>query len=155
MPKGAAVLRLAMIVGPIGTYAVLWTIFFWKIWHAGNGPAPKLSTTAIYASSVIGGVLGTFFAATFGIQRENAQIDARKFRAGVTLLGYDPGIANAGTFIASLAVWVYAVVGSWALLTVLVHQVQSPKPLKAMATAFASLVFAMFAAALAPGQKTT
>lgn len=152
MPQGAASVRLLAVVGPMVVYVVLWTTFFWPIWDAGNGPAPKLSGTAVYVVSLIGGVLGTFFAAVFGIQRKGDN-DVRKFRGGVTLLGYETGHSNVGTVIASLAVWVYALVGSWALLTVLVHEAQSPKPLKAMATAFASLIFAMFATALVPGQN--
>jgi hypothetical protein len=151
-PLGLQFLRLLFIVGPIVVFCVLWIIFFVRIWRAGDGPAPNLSATGLYVTSVVGGVLGTFFSVSLGIQRKDPHADVRKLRPGRTLLGLEPGTSNIGTHIATLAVWVYAGVSSFALLTVLVHEVQSPKPVKAMASAFASLVFAMFAAALAPGQ---
>jgi hypothetical protein len=153
---GVTFLRLALVVGAIGVYVGLWVWFFVRIWEtSGNGPV-SLSSKAVYATSALGGVLGTFFAVSLGIQRKDAQrqADQRRLHLGPTMLGLDASsTSRVPPAIATLAVWAYALVGAWALLTVLIYSNQSGKAVTAMASAFASLVFGLFAGVLTPTQK--
>jgi hypothetical protein len=153
-PKGVTLFNLLAIWGALGTFLGLWISLYVPIWRAGDGPAPHLSSTAVYAASVLGGVLAAFFSTALGVQRKDPTVDARALRPGATLLRTDaanpPGIAA----FATTAFWVYAVVGAWSMVTVLFHQVQSPHDVKAMASAFAGVVLTLFTGALAPGQTS-
>ena len=139
-------------MGAIGAYGVLWGIAFWKIWDAGNGPAPNISHTILYVIGVIGGILATAFAGALGIERRDPHRDLRTLRFGSTVLGTTPAHKGKATATATLAVWLYAAIGAWGLLTVLVHQVQSPPEVKTAAAAFATAVSGLVAGSLTPGE---
>jgi hypothetical protein len=145
-------LRLLLVVGALATYAVLWGIVFWKIWDAGDGPAPDISRTVLYVIGVLGGILATSFAAALGIERRDPNRDPRTLALGATVIGTTPAQKGKATATATLAVWMYAVIGAWAALTVLVHQVQSPSDVKTAAAAFATAVAGLLAGSLTPGE---
>jgi hypothetical protein len=148
---GVGALRLLLVLGTLVTYGVLWIIVFEKVWNAGDGPAPKISTTLLYVIGIIGGVLATAFAAALGIERKDPARDPRKLQLGSTLVGTTPDQAGKTTAMATLAVWLYALIGAWAGLTVLVHQSQSPADVKAIAATFGTAVIGLVAGSLTPG----
>jgi hypothetical protein len=45
----------------------LWIWFFWDIWEHDAKPV-HLNAKALYVSSAIGGILGTFFAIAMGVE---------------------------------------------------------------------------------------
>ena len=155
MPQGVPALKATLLAGAVGTYAGLWVWFFIDIWKATNG-APNLSSQAVYAVSVLGGILGTFFGVALGIQRKDGTrgADTNKLQLGRTLLQLDPEPKQRrlDSALATLAVWVYAVMGAFALLTILVHPGETPSSVSTMGAAFGTLVVALFAGAFAPGQ---
>lgn len=150
---GVTVLRLLLVVGALATYGILWGIVFWKIWDAGGGTAPTISRTVLYVIGVLGGVLGTSFAAALGIERQDPDRDPRKLAFGSTVIGTTPAHRGKATATATLAIWLYAVIGAWGLLTVLVHQAQSPSGVKTAAAAFATAVTGLVAGSLTPGAQ--
>jgi len=149
---GVPLLRLLIVVGAIATYGVLWGIVFWKIWDAGDGPAPDISRTVLYVIGVLGGILATSFATALGIERRDPNRDPRTLALGSTVIGTTPEHRGKATATATLAVWVYAAIGAWGLLTVLVHQDQSPSDVKTAAAAFATAVTGLVAGSLTPGE---
>ncbi len=68
------------------------------------------------------------------------------------MIGTTPEHRGKATATATLAVWVYAAIGAWGLLTVLVHQDQSPSDVKTAAAAFATAVTGLVAGSLTPGE---
>lgn len=148
---GVGLLRLLLVLGTLVTYGVLWIIVFWKVWDAGNGPAPTISTTLLYVLGIIGGILATAFAAALGIERKDPTRDPRKLAFGSTVVGTTPDQRGKATAAATVAVWLYAIIGAWAGLTVLVHQVQSPADVKAIAAAFGTTVVGLVTGSLTPG----
>ena len=144
-------LRLLLVVGTLVTYVVLWSIVFWKVWDAGGGSAPRISHTILYVIGVLGGILAIAFAAALGIERHDPNRDPRGLAIGSTVLGRTPAQEGRATATVTAAVWLYALIGAWGLLTVLVHQVQSPAEVKTAAAAFATAVAALFAGAITPG----
>jgi hypothetical protein len=153
MARGVPALKALLLWGAFGTYAGIWIWFFVEIWNASNGSAPHLNAQAIYAVSVLGGTLGTFFSVALGIERKDSRTDVTELRPGATLLQVEPGTKTVGTALATAAVWGYALIGTFALVTVLVHPGESPAQVKALASAFGAVVVALFAAAFAPGQE--
>ena len=145
---------MLLVVGAILTYLALWVIVFWKIWDAGDGPAPNISNTMLYVIGVLGGIMATTFAAALGIERKDPDRDPRALRFGATLAGATPNKRSKASATATLAVWLYALIGVWGLLTVLVHQVQSPSDVKTVAAAFATAVTGLVAGSLTPGETT-
>ena len=153
--EGVGLLRLLLVLGTIATYGVLWVIVFWKVWDAGDGPAPNISSTLLYVIGVIGGILATAFAAALGIERNDPKRDPRKLAFGATVIGATPQAKKSKAITsATLAVWLYAVIGAWAGLTVLVHQVQSPSDVKTAAAAFGTVVVGLVTGSLTPGNTS-
>jgi FtsH-binding integral membrane protein len=152
-PRGVSYFNLLAIWGALGVFLALWITFYWPIWQAGTGGTQQhLSATAVYVASALGAVLGGFFGTAVGVQRRDPQADVNKLRPGSTIVKANAENPPAAAAFATAAFWVYAVVGGWSLLTVLLFQVQSPPEVKAMASGFAGIILALFTAALSPGQ---
>jgi hypothetical protein len=152
MTADTRVLRLLVLWGTLGAYLALWAWFFWVVWTTDSQPA-DLSPKALYAASSLGGILGSFFAVSLGIQRQDVHIDASELRLGRTLLGTPYGGEGRADAFATAGVYAYAIVGVAALVTVLFRSEQSPESLETMATVFGGLVLTLFASAFAPGQQ--
>jgi hypothetical protein len=83
-----------------------------------------------------------------GIERRDPNRDPRKLALGSTVIGTTPAQRGKATATATLAVWLYALIGAWGLLTVLVDQVQSPSDVKTAGAAFATAVTGLVAGSL-------
>ena len=152
---------------PLGINTLLFTILFvtllaylaiwgWVIWQIWNGDSTDINSTsaAIYAGSAIGGTLSGFFAFTLGIRVGTAQPGAAaaaptgtvtsptQIALGITISSGSEKIAF--TLLTTLAIWSYAAVGGAAIATVFFKSGSSPESVKAVASAFVGLVFALF-----------
>src|SRR5262249_8102211 len=110
---------------------------------------------AIYAGSAIGGTLSGFFAFTLGIRVGTTQPGSSsttqpgtvtsppQIALGITIAsGSRPEVAF--TLLTTLAIWSYAAIGAAAIVTVFFKSGSSPESVKAVASAFVGLVFALF-----------
>jgi hypothetical protein len=151
---------------PLGINTLLFTILFvtllaylaiwgWVIWQIWDGDSTDINAAAIYAGSAIGGTLSGFFAFTLGIRVGTAQPSATtsaptgtvtsppQMALGITISsGSREEIAF--TLLTTLAIWSYAAVGGAAIVTVFFKSGSSPESVKAVASAFVGLVFALF-----------
>lgn len=151
---GIKLLRFLILWGAVLLFVALWIWFFWDIWGHDAKPV-HLNAKALYVSSVIGGILGTFFGIAMGVERKDATKDAKKIAPGSTLLGTpSPEERGLTDSLATAAVWAYALVGLAAIVTVFVRSAQSPGAVETLASAFGGFLLAIVAAAFAPGQTT-
>jgi hypothetical protein len=147
-PRVLRVVVAVMLFGGVAAFVGLFGYFFWDIWqarlaHPIRQKPPKLDKDLLYVASLIGGILGTYFAVVLGVQKRDPNIDEKKLRLGSAIL---PGhrLAEAlGTF----AFLVYFVVGTWSLLTFAICKVQSPDIIKTDASAFGGYILALLGAA--------
>ncbi len=148
---------------PLGINALLFTILFvtlvaylaiwgWVIWQIWDGDSADINAAAIYAGSALGGTLSGFFAFTLGI-RVGTGPDASAPTGTVSsptqkALGITVSSGSreevALTLVTTLAIWSYAAVGGAAIVTVFFKSGSSPESVKAVASAFVGLVFALF-----------
>lgn len=152
MPPGVKVLKLLILWGSVGVFIGLWLWFFNDIWTIDKQPV-SLNQKALYVASAIGGVLGTFFAVSMGVERRDPQKNAMKLAPGSTLLGtpspQEKGISDS---LATVAVWGYGLVGIGAVITLFVHSAESPGAVETLATVFGGYLLAIITAAFKPGQ---
>ena len=145
-------LRFVILWGAVLLFIALWGWFFYDIWTNDDEPF-DLDATALYVASALGGILGTFFGVSMGIERKDPNKDASRVAPGSTLLGtptpYDRGVTDS---LATAAVWGYALVGLGAIATVLVHSPRTPESVETLATTFGGFLLAIVTAAFAPGQ---
>lgn len=151
----ANVSRLRAILLWLGVTAffVGWIWIFIRISRA-DGKPPKFDRDVLYGISVIGGVLGTFFAVSMGVQRKDPNTDARKLQIGKTLVAGEDTTALS----ARLATWTlygYAAVGILAIIFSKWKSLESPDLIKGQAATFAGYIAALVTAAFAPGQAGT
>jgi hypothetical protein len=132
-------------------YLAIWTWVVVQIWQSDPDAVPDVNSFAIYAGSALGGTLSGFFAFTLGIQRsmqatasaEQQPISPPQMALGLTIArGSRADVAF--TLLTTLAIWFYAAVGVAALATVFFRPGSSPESVKAVASAFIGLVFALF-----------
>jgi hypothetical protein len=143
MPRGVGAIRLLFLVGGLVAFAGLYIYFFVEIWTVDGKKPPAIDKQLVYVASVLGGVLGTFFAVALGIQRKDPDTDHTKLSLGPTLLG----TTGRGTAIATAALWIYFGVGLGAGVTAIFRSVQSPDSIKALASVFGGYGLAVFSAA--------
>jgi RsiW-degrading membrane proteinase PrsW (M82 family) len=149
---------------PLGINALLFTILFvtllaylaiwsWVIWQIWTDDATEINSAAIYAGSALGGTLSGFFAFTLGIRKTAAATQPAQLAGTVNTppqmaLGITIASGSreeiAFTLITTLAIWSYAIVGAAAIATVFFRSGSSPESVKAIASAFIGLVFALF-----------
>jgi hypothetical protein len=151
---------------PLGINALLFTILFvtllaylaiwsWVIWQIWDGDSASINSAAIYAGSALGGTLSGFFAFTLGIRVGTSQPGAPPAAPAGTVssppqmaLGITISSGSreevAFTLLTTLAIWSYAAVGGAAIVTVFFKSGSSPESVKAVASAFVGLVFALF-----------
>jgi hypothetical protein len=135
-----------MLIGCLLVFAGLYVYFIIKVWTADGDQVPDLDNQLIYAASALGGILGTFFAVSLGIQRNDPSTDQSKLHLGPTLVGVDAGLAP---ILATVALWTYAAVGVAAGATAIFQAAQTPDPIKAIAATFGGYALAVFGAAFA------
>jgi hypothetical protein len=152
LPSGIKLLRLLILWGAVGVFVGLWMWFFGVIWTDDAEPV-ELDQSALYVASAIGGLLGTFFGVSMGVERRDPDKDASQLAPGSTLLGTpDPREKGVSDSLTTAAVWAYALVGLVAIVTVFVRSEQAPGAVETLATTFAGFLLAIVAAAFAPGQ---
>jgi len=154
MPDGVKLLRFAILWGAVALFVALWIWFFSEIWTEDSEPV-RLNQKALYVASAIGGILGTFFGVSMGVERRDPNKNASQLAPGSTLLGSTPNERGVTDTIATAAVWAYALVGVAAIVTVFARSAQAPGAVETLATVFVGFLIAILAAAFAPGQTTT
>jgi hypothetical protein len=153
-PIGVQALLFSILFLCLFAYLGIWGFVVARIWQSGDGAA-DVSSFAIYAGSALGGTLSGFFAFVLGIRKSQTAanpVSAAESPASPTppqvALGItiDPGSRAqiAYSLLTTLAIWSYAVVGVAALATVFFRSGSSPDSVKAVASAFIGLVFALF-----------
>lgn len=153
VPDGIKLLRFLILWGAVLLFVGLWVWFFRDIWTDDAKPV-QLNQKALYVASTIGGILGTFFGVSMGVERRDPKKDARRIAPGTTLLGTPITEKGVTDSLATAAVWAYALVGLAAVVTVFVRSGQCPGAVETLATAFGGFLLAIVAAAFAPGQAT-
>jgi hypothetical protein len=151
-PLGVNTLLFTILFVTLLAYLAIWGWVIWQIWDGGS---TDINSAAIYAGSAIGGTLSGFFAFTLGIRVGTAQPGAAaaaptgtvtsptQIALGITISsGSREEIAF--TLLTTLAIWSYAAVGGAAIVTVFFKSGSSPESVKAVASAFVGLVFALF-----------
>jgi hypothetical protein len=153
---------------PLGINTLLFTILFvtlliylavwgWVLWQIWTGDSADINASAIYAGSALGGTLSGFFAFTLGIRVATNQSGTPasapapagtvssppQMALGITI-ATGSGEEVAFTLLTTLAIWSYALVGGAAIVTVFFRSESSPESVKAVASAFVGLVFALF-----------
>lgn len=154
VPDGIKLLRFVFLWGAVLLFVILWLWFFAEIWTNDDEPV-DLDQKALYLASALGGILGTFFGVSMGIERKDPDKDARRAAPGSTLLGTPtPSERGLTDSLATVAVWAYALVGVGAITTVFVHSPRASGAVETLATTFGGFLLAIVAAAFAPGQAT-
>jgi hypothetical protein len=153
VPDGIKLLRFVFLWGAVVLFLGLWVWFFVDIWTKDDEPV-DLDQKALYLAAGLGGILGTFFGVSMGVERKDPDKDARKVAPGSTLLGTStPAEKGVTDSLATFAVWVYALVGLGAIVTVFVHSPRAPGAVETLATTFGGFLLAIVTAAFAPGQE--
>jgi hypothetical protein len=149
-PLGINSLLFSILFFTLLVYLAIWGWVIWQIW---DGDTADINASAIYAGSALGGTLSGFFAFTLGIRKSVAtQPDPSpsdtvtsppQMALGITIAsGSREEVAF--TLLTTLAIWSYALVGGAAIVTVFFRSGSSPESVKAVASAFVGLVFALF-----------
>jgi hypothetical protein len=134
-------------------YLAVWSWVVYQIWDGDT----DINSFAIYVGSALGGTLSGFFAFTLGIRKTattpgagaadptaSGQMNTpAQMALGITISRGSPD-EIAFTLLTTLAIWAYAAVGAAALATVFFRAGSSPESVKAVASAFVGLVFALF-----------
>jgi hypothetical protein len=149
-PVDKNVVRIAVLVllfAGVGAFLGLFSYFFYEIWDARfmNPPAKKatkLDKDLVYAASLIGGILGTYFAVVIGVQKRDPATNEKKLKVGKAIVPGKRVLEALGTF----AFLAYLAVGAWALLTFAVCKVQSPDTIKTVAATFGGYIVALMGA---------
>jgi hypothetical protein len=147
---GVKGLRFVLLWAGVLFFVGCWVWFFWEIWTKDAHPV-ALNARALYLSSAVGGVLGTFFALAMGIDR-NAPDKTNNLRPGATLIGNPGNDSQITDYFATAAVYAYAAVGIGSIVTWIVRSAQSPPAVAALASVFAGFLVAAIGAALMPDQ---
>jgi len=152
-PLGINALLFTILFVTLLAYLAIWGLVMWQIW---DGDATDVNAAAIYAGSALGGTLSGFFAFTLGIRKSvGSSPDPLPNQPAGTLasppqmalgLTISSGSVDevAFTVLTTLAIWSYALVGGAAIVTVFFQSGSSPESVKAVASAFVGLVFALF-----------
>jgi len=141
-------LLLIFLAGGTVLFAVLYASFFAQIWSESTHP-PDLNSQAVYLASLLAASLGTAFAVTLGIQRQDPSVEEKRVQLGATLF-----VEYWRQKVAQLSVLTYLLVGTAGVVTVSWNQVQSPAPIKAFAAAFIGYFIAAVTAAVTGPGKT-
>ncbi|HST16333.1 MAG TPA: hypothetical protein VLK36_01600 [Gaiellaceae bacterium] len=147
-------LRFGFAVAAVLSFVGCWVWFFWQIWTQDGHPV-TLNDRLLYFSSAIGGVLGTFFAVEMGIRQDTGQDSSRiaTLPTGAALVGrkWDSRVV---VWFAVAAVYAYAAIGLFALVTWAFRSAQSPPAVEALASVFLGFFVAIAGAGLMPGVAT-
>jgi hypothetical protein len=137
-------IRSSFIVVGLLAFVGLYVYFFIEIWGVDGNVPPDLDKQLVYAASLVGGVLGTFFAIALGVQRKDPDTDQKKLNLGPTLVGEGGKVS---VILANTALILYTLVGVAAVVTAFAKSTQSPDAIKALAATFGGYAFAVFAGA--------
>jgi len=141
------VIGYAVFLGAIAIYVYLYYTFLRDILDAPDGKRPDLSNANIQLAAGIGGALGTVFAAAFGIQRKDPDVDEKKLAVGNTITPSAP-------WVTSVSIVAYFLVGLAILVVSRTNGAETPQEVQTTATVFAGYLAAIFFTVLSGPGKT-